>query len=329
MKILLKPKSYWRWILMFVLLWPTVGLAEDPKVIKIIGKAEILKVAEAQTQQAAVGQQLQPGDKLRVSGKGLVIIRQPNVVTNAWVTHDSELEYLGKDRSDQTGKFAVPQGIIYFEIKKGSKLDVQTTHLVASVRGTEFITHAKSNESHVRVISGKVKVSDPSGKNEMLRGGMRISATKNGLGLKANKKTLKVAPKKSFFSRVKKILKKPANKRRGMERKYKTTDHQKTSRSAIKGRSVGRRSNEKNSKGSSVSSRDRDSNDSKGGKSGSKNDSSSVDGSGGKGSSESNSGSKSTKGGKSGSKNSGGNKSKSGSSSGNNNYDDDDDDDDD
>ncbi len=266
MKILLKPKSYWPWILMLAFLWPTVGLAEDPKIIKIIGKAEILKVARAQKRPAVTGQQLQPGDKLRVIGKGLVIVRQNDVVNNAWVTHDSELEYMGTDRGDQTEKFAVPQGVIYFEIKKGSKLDVQTTHLVASVRGTEFITHAKSKASRVRVISGKVKVCDASGRSELLHGGMRISATKKGLGLKAKKDTLQPPTQKSFFSRIKGFISQPPKESKGINRNYRSTDSQE-SRGGKFGGFRGSRSSVRDSRSNSVGGSQGGGKDSKGGSS--------------------------------------------------------------
>ncbi len=156
------------------------ALAEGPKVFKIVGKAEIWEAAKTRGVPAVVGEALRRGDRIRVAGKGTVVIQKKKTAVEVFVTSDSRLNYLGRSFWKGVERFAVQEGLIRFKIKKGNKLDVKTPHLVASVRGTEFITEVKSDISRVYVVTGRVLTKDFHGRERLLGPNSSISASKDG-----------------------------------------------------------------------------------------------------------------------------------------------------
>ena len=173
------------------------AFAEGPKVIKVVGKAEIhrpskRKIIRISTKReiskasekrvpVSVGEEIHPGDRIQVVGKGVVVIQKGKASIEGFVTDNSELNYLGKSFLKGVERFTVPKGLLRFKIKKGYSVDVKTPHLVASVRGTEFTTPVETNISTVSVVSGEVMVSDFKGYSVHLTDGSSISATKDGL----------------------------------------------------------------------------------------------------------------------------------------------------
>ncbi len=156
------------------------AFAQGPRVLRIVGKAEIYSVAEKRGVPAIIGQALHRGDRIQVVGKGTVVIQKKKGAIEAVVTGGSKLEYLGRSFWKRVERFAVPEGVIRFKIMKGKKLDVKTPHMVASVRGTEFITKVQSDLSTISVISGTVLVRDFYGGEQLLGPNSSINASKDG-----------------------------------------------------------------------------------------------------------------------------------------------------
>jgi hypothetical protein len=141
------------------------ALADSPKIIHVAGKAEILEAKGETATQATVGAQLKPGSKIVVVGKGTVEIKVGKESINATAGDDTQLEYKGRSLFKGVERFTLQKGRALFKIKKGDKLDVKTPHVVASVRGTEFLAHADDNNSSISVISGRVHTRDQHGNN--------------------------------------------------------------------------------------------------------------------------------------------------------------------
>ena len=92
--------------------------ADDPKVIHVAGKAEILEAkAEAPTQ-ATVGAQLKPGSKIVVVGKGTVEIKVGKESINATAGDDTQLEYKGRSFFMGVERFTLQKGRVLYKIKK-------------------------------------------------------------------------------------------------------------------------------------------------------------------------------------------------------------------
>jgi hypothetical protein len=139
--------------------------AENPKIIHVAGKAELLEAKSEAPIQATVGAQLKPGSKIVVFGKGTVEIKVGKESINATAGDDTQLEYKGRSFFKGVERFTLQKGRALFKIKKGDKLDVKTPHVVASVRGTEFLARADEKRSSISVISGSVHTRDQRGNN--------------------------------------------------------------------------------------------------------------------------------------------------------------------
>lgn len=168
--------------IIFVLVLPaTAAFSEEPRIIKVVGKAEIIHLDEEQSSPAAVDVELKPGDKITVAGKGSVMIQIGKNTIYTMVKENSKVEYCGESFYQNIQRFDLKWGGIWFKIEKGNKLDLKTPHMVASVRGTEFIAHTTSKKTSVSVVSGRVQTQDLQGNQHMLETNSYAIAGPQGL----------------------------------------------------------------------------------------------------------------------------------------------------
>ncbi len=168
-------------ILLFLVHTASIVFAEEPRIIKVVGKAEISNLKTEQASPAAVDVKLKPGDTITVAGKGDVIIQIGKNTVRAHVKENTKIEYSGKTFFRNVQCFELYKGWIRFKIEKGNKLDLKTPHMVASVRGTEFIALATSKASSVSVLSGKVLTKDIRGHEKMLEANTYAVAGPKGM----------------------------------------------------------------------------------------------------------------------------------------------------
>lgn len=161
-----------------LLCFSTGALAEGPKVLHVSDKATIVKDA-GQTATAVAGMPLSPGDAIRVDGPGYAVITDKASDTHVRVERLSITRYKGKD--PETGAtYTVPDGTVRFTVKPGTKLEVRTPHMVASVRGTEFVTEVTRAGTTLAVDSGLVQTGDRAGNSESVGSGSTVAAGMDG-----------------------------------------------------------------------------------------------------------------------------------------------------
>lgn len=145
------------------------AMAAGPEVIESSGDV----VIPSPTASIAVGDKVITGPNgkltLQVKSSGLRIV----------ALADSELSYQGvTDKGAEN--FKVTKGRVSFSVVPGNHLDVETPHLVASVRGTEFSTTVGGDDSMLSVSEGRVAVQDSKGVSGMVTRGWSAVATSAG-----------------------------------------------------------------------------------------------------------------------------------------------------
>ena len=168
-------------IISVLVLPATAAFSEEPRIIKVVGKAEIIHLDEEQSSPAAVDVELKPGDKITVAGKGSVTIQIGKNTIYTLVKENTKVEYCGESFYQNIQRFDLKWGGIWFKIEKGNKLDLKTPHMVASVRGTEFIAQTTSKKTSVSVVSGRVLTQDLQGNQHMLETNTYAIAGPQGL----------------------------------------------------------------------------------------------------------------------------------------------------
>ncbi len=141
----------------------------------LTGEVEVLAFGKQKWEPAAAFQKLNQGDSIRTKkGKAELTFEDKSRITLKEDTSidltklkDTELKgdtivklWLGKIRT----KFTVSKNL--------STLQIQTKHVVAAVKGTDFITEANDIDSKVTVFEGIVSMADPlSGKELFIKAG--------------------------------------------------------------------------------------------------------------------------------------------------------------
>ncbi len=141
----------------------------------LTGEVEVLAFGKQKWEPAAPFQKLNQGDSIRTKkGKAELTFEDKSRITLKEDTSidltklkDTELKgdtivklWLGKIRT----KFTVSKDL--------STLQIQTKHVVAAVKGTDFITEANDTDSKVTVFEGIVSMADPlSGKELFIKAG--------------------------------------------------------------------------------------------------------------------------------------------------------------
>ncbi|MCW9031854.1 MAG: FecR domain-containing protein, partial [Gammaproteobacteria bacterium] len=80
--------------------------------------------------------------------------------------------------SNKASQLNLSQGVAHFISRVKQAFEVVTPFVNAAVEGTEFVVAANNNHSHVTVLEGKVRVSNPSG--EILLAKNQVAVAKNG-----------------------------------------------------------------------------------------------------------------------------------------------------
>lgn len=160
------------------LLLPIAASAgEKATVVRLMGKAEILKAGDWQP--AHAGYQLEQGDSIRVVGPGEVTLRSEDgkvLVTgkdNTTIAYNGEVDVQANPwktaRLAESGQVATaagaktvrqfysPQGEVSVQVTPGETLHLVTPLITASVRGTTFSTKVGGDStSSVNVCGGSV-----------------------------------------------------------------------------------------------------------------------------------------------------------------------------
>lgn len=181
------------WFAAAIFLMLTAGAYAQTQVVQVSGKAEI--VQSGVTAKAAAGQVLNPGDEIRVAGKGSVRLESESgriaitVKKNTNVSYDGlvtpkDVPWTASRKAKQGGRSAkkgVPQfsctaGEAEAQVTPGQPLNLLTPLIVAAVRGTDFEVKVKSDaSSSVQVREGRVMAVNRTGQVSNLTGGMLAS----------------------------------------------------------------------------------------------------------------------------------------------------------
>ncbi len=164
--------------LVTILLASTLALAGEPVVIHISTKATLINAAGQQAA-AVEGVTVLPGDTIMVEGIGYAVIADTDAETHVRVESMSEVNFKGK--TSETGpRYDVADGRVRFTVRPGNKLEVHTPHMVASVRGTEFVTEVTPDGTDLSVESGTVQAGDNAGGSESVGAGGQAMASQQG-----------------------------------------------------------------------------------------------------------------------------------------------------
>ncbi len=169
--------------LFLVFLFAGSAVASEPEVGMMFGVAQIQNAVQGASREAVKGESLQPGDVIVVEGKGMVVVTEDDGSVQVRVTGDSALQYDGVSE-DGAHQYTVPGGLSWFKVRPGTKLDVQTQTLVASVRGTEFGVSFSNGVASVAVLSGNVETRDSGGRTSTQDPGSSVSVSEGDLGMR-------------------------------------------------------------------------------------------------------------------------------------------------
>ena len=125
------------------------------------------------------------GDSVRTGSNGESTLQVNESGLRVSVSPDSEVSYQGTTAAGAQN-FKVTKGRVHFSIVPGNHLDVETPHLVASVRGTEFSTTVDSQTSELSVSEGRVAVHDSKGVSGIVARGWSAIATTTGFTAQTN-----------------------------------------------------------------------------------------------------------------------------------------------
>ena len=161
--------------LLFLLVQNALVLAAGPEVT---GRSGDVTVSSSTTSLAI-------GDKVRTGSNGETTLQVNESGLRVRVSPDSEVSYQGITATGAQN-FKVTKGRVRFSIVPGNHLDVETPHLVASVRGTEFSTTVDTQTSELSVSEGRVAVHDSKGVSGIVARGWSAVATDSGFTAQTN-----------------------------------------------------------------------------------------------------------------------------------------------
>jgi hypothetical protein len=148
------------------------------KVTAVAGKAEIYDAVQKQWKPAKVGEEIPVGGGLRADSGSRATISSAGGGVTVQVTQKGRIAYGGTSGDQGVETYRMEQGAGWYKVRKGTKLDVQTPVLVASVRGTEFgVAVEEDGTSSVAVTGGSVDVTDATGKTQSLGAGMSTTVS--------------------------------------------------------------------------------------------------------------------------------------------------------
>ncbi len=135
---------------------------------------------------------LSVGDKVKTGADGEIVLQVKESGLRLLVASNSEVFYQGVTAAGAQN-FKVAKGKVRFSIVPGNHLDVETPHLVASVRGTEFSTTVEDQASELSVSEGRVEVRDSKGGTGLIARGWNAVATASGFTSETNARLSKMS----------------------------------------------------------------------------------------------------------------------------------------
>jgi hypothetical protein len=173
-------------ILCSCFIYAAFGDGDKAKVVHISGEASLIGNTAHKSTELIENAVIERGDTI-TTGSGRVFLENGNSAIKVKLYRNSEIIYQGKD-ANNTETFKLKKGRAYFEIVPGNKLDIQTPHVLASVRGTSFTLVISETETMLSVYSGSVMVKDNEGKNTLISKGGKIKANKKSIFHKKTEK---------------------------------------------------------------------------------------------------------------------------------------------
>ena len=133
---------------------------------------------------ATLGQVLHERDEILTGKKGNAIISIAGL-SKIIIRPGSELKISSLNSSDKLPQIALSQGsgTTFHKVTRGkSEYEVKTPAAVAGVRGTSFSVKVSEEQTMVRLLEGRVKVSDTKSNHMYLAAGQKIRVGKKELG---------------------------------------------------------------------------------------------------------------------------------------------------
>ncbi|MDR1873210.1 MAG: FecR family protein [Deltaproteobacteria bacterium] len=199
-----------------LLLLAQVAVAQDeaPKIIKISGKAEILK--NGRWSKAKVGQDLLVGQAIRLVRGKEVTLTSRNGDIEVLFTNNSVVKYNGYvpetsvpwlssisrpnptalNKSPLIPEFELVEGETNISVTKGQPLRVITPLIIAAVRGTNFSIQVKPFEGSSKVVvnEGTVMVTGRNGKSALVKAGSTFEYTAEQYADYLRRQKVKIPP---------------------------------------------------------------------------------------------------------------------------------------
>ncbi len=165
----------WLWALPWVLLWMTLGLprlawaAEAGEIVSVLGQAEVLR--EGRWQAAAPGDVLAVGETVKTAADSRLALQLANgsqIKLNA----NSQLELKQLTPRDGLAPTADAPPHNLLRLLGGEAwvrstaipLEIQTTIVIATIRGTEFNLAVAGEAARLAVVAGEVEFHNPQGR---------------------------------------------------------------------------------------------------------------------------------------------------------------------
>lgn len=150
--------------------------AENLRVDRILGKAEIMNITTSQARQASALEDFHAGEKILLQKTGGLSLRMPRGNSSIFLEGGADFENGGTSESGRL-RYILHRGTIWLRIMETMDLEIRTPLAVVSIRGTEFGVTADSTFTYVHVVRGKVSVTDNAGHETILEAGDSITVS--------------------------------------------------------------------------------------------------------------------------------------------------------
>ena len=157
------------------LLAPQV-FAENLRVDRILGKAEIMNITTSQARQASALEDFHAGEKILLQKTGGLLLRMTRGNSSIFLEGGADFENGGTSESGRL-RYILHRGTIWLRIMEKMDLEIRTPLAVVSIRGTEFGVTTGPAFTYVHVIRGEVSVTDNSGRETLLEAGDSLTVS--------------------------------------------------------------------------------------------------------------------------------------------------------
>lgn len=177
-KGVIKMRTSLLYVLVIFSMLTSAARADDLTVIKVIGHSAV--IGEHNTiSNLKAGDAISNGNTVVVLGKGTVHMASPGNIIVFKAGDETVFKF---NKTDPAGKhhLGLTKGRIDVTVVPGNKLDVNTPHMVASVRGTEFSVAVDEDTTCLTVDQGLVQAVDHQNVSMAVKAGHAIQAAKKG-----------------------------------------------------------------------------------------------------------------------------------------------------